>query len=91
MSGLVLYASLFEPDVARLDLRHLPRSHRGGTCFLNVQRVLDVPAAVAMAGAKSKVRIYGESADGWDYPQAVARSLGWDEKQIQLRALPPAK
>ena len=30
MAGVVLYASLFEPDVARLDLWHPPTTHRQG-------------------------------------------------------------
>src|SRR5262249_19590982 len=42
MAGIVLYASLFEPDIARLDLWRLPASHREGVDFLNVLRVLDI-------------------------------------------------
>jgi dienelactone hydrolase len=98
MAGIVLYASLFEPDVARLDLWQLSHTHRNGPTFLNVLRVLDIPQAVALAAERSKVRIYQQKNDPdqsvWDYPQSVARGLGWDEKQIVVRVLPgegPAK
>jgi dienelactone hydrolase len=87
MAGNVLYASLFEPEVARLDLWHLPKSHREGPTFLNVLRVLDMPQAVAMAAERSQVRLYQRDAAGWDYPAGVAAKLGWDPKQIQIRPL----
>jgi hypothetical protein len=59
-AGIVLYASLFEPDIAGLDLRYLPGSHREGPVFLNVLRYMDIPQAVAMASERTKVRIYPE-------------------------------
>jgi hypothetical protein len=88
MAGIVLYASLFEPSIARLDLWRLPAPHRSGPDLLNVQRVLDLPAAVALAAQSSKVRIYGAKAGAWDYPQQVAERLGWPKAQLQLRELP---
>jgi hypothetical protein len=60
MAGIVLYASLFEPDIAGLDLWHLPNSHRDGPIFLNVLRYMDIPHAVEMASERTKVRIYPE-------------------------------
>ena len=57
-AGVALYASLFEPDVTRLDLWELPQSHREGPYFLNVLKYLDTPQAVAMAAGRSKVRVY---------------------------------
>ena len=91
MAPVVLYASLFEPNIARLDLWRLPVTHREGSDFLNVLRVLDVPEAVALAGERSKVRIYQNSAGDWAFPQAVAGKLGWDPKQIQVRVVKPAE
>jgi hypothetical protein len=91
MSGIALYAALFEPDVARLDLWQLPRSHREGPDFLNVLKVLDVPQAVALAAERSKVRIYQAGTEGWEYPAAVAGKLGWPAKQIEIRGLPPER
>ena len=85
MAGIVLYASLFEPDIERLDLWHLPPSHRDGPTFLNVLRYLDMPGAVAMAAERSQIRLYMEDKSGWQFPRAVTKKLGWSEKQFQIR------
>ncbi len=87
MSGIVLYASLFEPGIARLDLLNLPNSHRDGPTFLNVLRYLDIPQAVAMAAENSRVRLYQKDGSGWQFPQAVAQKMGWTEKQFQILTL----
>ena len=58
MAGIVLYASLFENDIAGLDLQNLTDSHREGPIFLNVLRYMDIPQAVAMAAERTEVRIY---------------------------------
>ena len=89
MAGVTLYASLFTPNVKRLDLWHLNRSHRDGPIFLNVLRYLDIPAAVAMAAERSQVRLYEKQKGGWKYPRSVAEKLGWDAKQIQVRVIKP--
>ena len=88
MSGIALYASLFEPDIKRLDLYDLPATHRDGPIYLNVNRYLDMPEAVAMATERSKVVIYQPEESGWDYPRSVAEKLNWDAKQLQLRKPP---
>ena len=89
-AGWALYASLFEPEIARLDLWSLPRSHRDGPVFLNVLRFLDVPQAVALAGQRSRVRIYDADAGAWQFPLELAEHLNWDPKQIQVRPVPAA-
>jgi hypothetical protein len=91
MAGVALYASLKLQDVIRLELYDLPKSHREGPIFLNVERFLDMPQAVAMAAERSQVVIYQDDDSGWEYPQAVAKALGWDEKQIQIRRKPTAE
>ncbi|MCY2966975.1 MAG: prolyl oligopeptidase family serine peptidase [Planctomycetota bacterium] len=88
MAGVALYASLFEPEIARLDLWRLPTSHRNGPDFLNVLRVCDTPLALAIAAERTPVRIYQTNLEGWEFPVGVANSLGWPEKQIQLRKIP---
>lgn len=88
MAGIALYAALFEPDIARLDLWNLPRSHRDGPYLLNVLRFMDIPQAVALAAEHSQVRIYQAEPAGWEYPAVVAEKLGWDRKQIQVRVVP---
>jgi dienelactone hydrolase len=85
MAGIALYASLFEPDVARLDLWHPPASHREGPIFLNVLRVLDMPQAVALAFPR-KVRLYvkdDDEAKAWEWPMQLQKSLGQEHLQIR--------
>jgi hypothetical protein len=88
MAGVALYAALFEPRIARLDLYQLPATHEQGPYLLNVTRYLDLPQAVAMAAEKSQVVLYGQPADAWEYPREVASRLKWDAKQLQFRELP---
>jgi hypothetical protein len=90
MATIALYAAVFEPDVARVDLWWLPASHRDGPDFLNVLRVLDLPQTVALAAERTKIRLYQKDAAGWDFPTAVASKLGWDAKQIQIRQIKTA-
>ena len=90
LGGVALYASLFEPEIKRLDLYDLPQSHRDGPIFLNVSKILDMPQAVAMGAERSQVVIYQADSSGWDWPQQTAAQLGWGKKQLQLRT-PPKK
>ena len=83
MAGITLYAALFEPNIASINLVSLKRSHRDGPDFLNVLRYLDVPQSVAMVAEKTKVRIHPEDEKGWDYPIGVANALGWDPIEIE--------
>jgi hypothetical protein len=83
MAGIALYASLFEPGVQTLNLWHPAHSHDEGPIFLNVLRYLDFPEAVAMAAERTEVRVYREDGFDWAFPKAVAKKLGWPEKQFQ--------
>ncbi len=86
MGGIVLYASLFEADINRVDMQNLPASHREGPTFLNVLRYLDMPCAAAMAAKRSRVRLYQKEGEGgWEYPRAVAEKLCWPEGQFEVR------
>jgi hypothetical protein len=51
-----LYAALFEPNVRRLELEQLPKSHMAGADYLNVLKVLDIPQALQMAAERVEVR-----------------------------------
>jgi acetyl esterase/lipase len=84
MAGIVLYASLFEPNIERLDLWDIPNSHHDGPTFLNVLRYLDMPQAVTMAAERSRVRLFQKDHAGWQFPRAVAKKLGWPQKQFQV-------
>jgi cephalosporin-C deacetylase-like acetyl esterase len=86
MAGIALYASLFEPDIARLDLWHLPASHKEGPIFLNVRKYLDAPQALAMASPR-QVRLYVKDADeakNWDWPMKLQKALGGNSLQIRV-------
>ncbi len=85
MAGNTLYASLFEPDITRLDLHDLPTSHRDGPTYLNVLRFMNTPQALAMATEQSKVRLYQKNDKGWKYVQDVAKNLKWDDDKFQIR------
>ena len=52
-------------------------------------RVLDIPQTVALAGERSRVRIYQKDPTGWEFPQSVAQKLGWDKNQLQVRKIVP--
>jgi dienelactone hydrolase len=88
MAGIVLYAAIFEPEVARLDLWDLPASHRDGPIFLNVRRFLDLPQALALAFPKP-IRLYvkdvGE-AKRWQWPLELQKSLGREYVKIRQMA-----
>lgn len=83
-----LYASLFEDNIARLDLNAPSSSHMDGPVYLNVLRYLDIPQAAAMAAERTKVIIYAKEKRPWDYLTKTAEKLGWP-KNVQLRDLPP--
>lgn len=87
-AGIALYASLLEPDIKRLDLWHLPLTHREGPILLNVLRYLDLPQALSMAVERSQVKLYQADRSGWDYVEQVRRNLGWPEGQFEIRGLP---
>lgn len=86
MAGNTLYASLFEPDITRLDLHDLPKSQRDGADYLNVLRFMDTPQALAIGTERSKVRLYQEDGKGWKYVQDLAKNLKWDKEQFQIRS-----
>jgi len=84
MAGIVLYASLFEPNITRIDLWHLPHSHYDGPDFLNVLRYLDIPQALAMAAEHSQIRLYQKDNFQWQFPRAVIEKLGWPKERFQV-------
>jgi hypothetical protein len=83
MAGIALYAGLFDPAVERFDLHKPPASHREGPTFLNVQRVLDMPPAAALAFPR-KVILYDVNTNDWHWTEAVAKLFG-DTPPLQFR------
>jgi cephalosporin-C deacetylase-like acetyl esterase len=85
MGGVVLYAALFEPDVARLELWHPPASHRQGPIFLNVRTILDMPQALALAFPKP-ICVYVKDdaeAKSWEWPLQLQTALGQQVLEIR--------
>jgi hypothetical protein len=86
MAGMALYAALFEPNLARLDLFDLPPSHRQGPTFLNVRRILDTPQSVALAFPR-QIRLHvkdAEQAKMWDWPRSLQKALGHEYLRIDI-------
>jgi hypothetical protein len=85
MAGVALYAALFEPEVARLDLWYPPASHHEGPTFLNVRRILDMPQAAALAFPRP-VRLYvrdDAEAAAWAWPLTLQKALGQECLQVK--------
>ncbi len=87
VAGIILYASLFEGDIARLDLSNLPHSHQDGPDFLNVLRYLDIPQALAMAAERSSVHLYQTGDFQWRFPRAVIDQLSWPHDRLQVHKI----
>jgi hypothetical protein len=85
MAANALYASLFIPDVKRLDLHALPATHHDGPIYLNVLRDIDIPQTAALAAEHSTLAIYTGDATPWQYARSVASTLGLGEKRVQIR------
>ena len=81
-----LYAALFEPGLAGLELWRLPPSHDRGPDFLNVLRILDVPQAAALAAERCAVHLHQADAPAWAFPAAVASARGWDKTRFEVVA-----
>ena len=94
MAGVCLHNAIFHliGAVERLDLYDLPKTYRDGPVLLNVERYLDMPTdRLALAAERSKIVIYQDDDAGWEYPIGLAKQLGWDAKQIQIRRKPAGK
>jgi hypothetical protein len=87
MAGIALYAGLFEPAVKRLDLWHLPKSHRESPTFLSVLRHLDAPQALALASPK-QVRLYVKNeAEGKEFEWALRLQKTLGDESLKVRVV----
>jgi len=84
MAANALYASLFEPNITRLDLHGLPSSHDQGPAYLNVLRFLDIPTATVLAAERSKVILYTSDDETWKPTVETVGKLGFSSS-LQLR------
>ncbi len=90
-AGLALYAAVMAPagmGFTRLDLTEPPESLMKGPCLLNALRFLDTPAAVAMLGANTPVRITTARPAAWQSAAETARRLGWPKERLLIESPP---
>ena len=85
MAANLLYASLYVPEVTRLDLHDLPASHMQGPAYLNVLRHLDLPQAVALAAERARVVLYQPEAKYDPFPANVVEALELGPKAFAVR------
>jgi len=71
---LALWAAVFEPEVGKVVLSNPPATVRDGPAFLNLDRVLTMPQAVALLFPRPVV-IEGSAPEPWAWPRALARNL----------------
>ena len=76
MGAIAAYACLFETPTASVQLTKPPASHRDGPIFLNVLRVLDMPAAIAMLADHSDVTLTTNRPSKWEFAAEVADLTG---------------
>jgi dienelactone hydrolase len=74
---LALWAAVFEPEVGKVVLTNPPATVRDGPAFLNLDRVLTMPQAVALLYPRSVV-IEDSAVEPWDWARELARNLGAD-------------
>ncbi|MDR3619528.1 MAG: CocE/NonD family hydrolase [Paludisphaera borealis] len=72
---LALWAAVFEPEVGKVVLSNPPATVRDGPAFLNLDRVLTMPQAVALLYPRAVV-IENSAPEPWAWPRALARNLG---------------
>jgi dienelactone hydrolase len=90
MAVNALYAAVFEPTLARIELMRLPLSHEPPLSsktekvswrvpdYLNVLRVLDIPEAVALAADHVPVALFNPDRhpDRWKLPETIGDTFG---------------
>jgi dienelactone hydrolase len=90
-AGNALYASLFEDHITRLDLHGLSHSHHDGPFYLNVLKDLDIPQSAAMAAERTRLVIYDDDKEAWNFTKSVGDQLGWGKDKrngLQIRSVP---
>lgn len=83
MAVNTVYASFVTPNISCLELLDPPATHRNGPYYLNVNRVLDVPQAIAIAAQNSKLAIQTDRADAFQFAIQASR-LSQDVSAIKF-------
>lgn len=82
--GLAVYASLFEPGIAELALVNPTTSHREGPIFLNVQKIFDLPQAMALSMMKTRVVLENTDPKAWSWPRRLAQKFNLNASRLQI-------
>lgn len=85
-SGIALYASLFAPSIAELELDGLPSSHREGPVFINISRILDIPQALAMAAEDRPTVLYTDRMEDFEWALRWAESLNLEPGRLRIES-----
>jgi hypothetical protein len=88
---LTLYAALFIPKVEQLTIGELVGSHRDRVDLMNVQRLLDLPQALATSANSQPIIAIARQATNWQYARDVVSKLGWNEDRLQIIEQPAAQ
>ncbi|WP_222434777.1 alpha/beta hydrolase family protein [Blastopirellula retiformator] len=83
-AGVAIYATIFEPSVAKVTATHLPADHRNGPILLNVRRFMNMPEAVALAAQNAQIEVDADGAAAVAYAQTVGKQLKWPAKQVTV-------
>jgi cephalosporin-C deacetylase-like acetyl esterase len=73
-SAIALWAGVFEPEIDAFVLTNLPSTVREGPALLNLERVLEMPQALALL-APRKVRLVGADRKSWAWSSDAAHVL----------------
>ena len=84
MAVLSLYASIFEPNINRLDLYNLGLSKEYAIFLSNKTKYLNISNALSILIKNTKIILYEDAGNQWKYANAVATKLGWLNK-IKIR------
>lgn len=79
MAGVALYASLYE-SVSELHLSQLPETHREGPILLNIDKVFDLPQALALAAERTPVRLSETPRAAYGWAARTLSSIGMSSR-----------
>jgi dienelactone hydrolase len=77
MAEAALYASLFEPNIERLEFPDFKHAQFPDCDLLNVRRSHDLSAAVAMAMERCPVQLEGADPDSYEFARLTGEALRW--------------
>jgi hypothetical protein len=77
---LAAYAALFEPSINEVIIVDPPKSHMEGPHFLNVMRVLDIPAALGLLAPNVRLTLINARDPAFDLTAEIYRRAGAADK-----------